>query len=110
MQLRAARLQHSHALSPFEPGSQVVSGLMDMSSGPSFTKPAARDKVMEGHTAAALAAYHRQASSKPPAAKAKANRRVPSIQVVPLSWPKLLFASKLHAQQDCHSTLRAASP
>ncbi len=55
---------------------------MDMSSEPSFTRPAARDTVTEGHTAAALAAY-RQATSKAPAAKTrgKANRRVPSLQV-----------------------------
>ena len=61
---------------------QVLSGLMDMSSEPSFTRPAARDSIMEGHTAAALAAY-RHATSKVPAAKirSKANRRVPSMQV-----------------------------
>ncbi len=54
---------------------------MDMSSEPSFTRPAAHDVVTEGHTAAALAAY-RQATSKAPAAKTrgKANRCVPSLQ------------------------------
>ena len=55
---------------------------MDMSSEPNFTKPAARDVVTEGHTAAALAAY-RQATLKSPANKTrgKASRRVPSLQV-----------------------------
>ena len=51
---------------------------MDMTEEPAFAK-AARDGITEGRTAAALAAFHRQAKRRAPAAKA--NRRSPSMQV-----------------------------
>jgi hypothetical protein len=56
----------------------VVSGLVEMTEEPAFAKPA-RDGITEGRTAAALAAFHRQARRRVRAAKA--SRRVPSMQV-----------------------------
>ena len=57
---------------------QVVSGLVDMTQEPAFAK-AGRDSITEGRTAAALAAFHRHARRRAPAAKA--SRRVPSMRV-----------------------------
>ena len=56
---------------------------MDMTEEPAFAKPA-RDGITEGRTAAALAAFHRQARRRPRAGKA--GQRVPSMQVCTRPW------------------------